>query len=69
MCWGNPFGFNVFKYSVLNRKVSAGFSKESALLSLIPVPGRLACIMSFILSTSLLVGARMARPSNQPGML
>ena len=53
MCWGNPFGFNVFKYSVLNRKASAGFSNVSALLSLTPVSGRLPCITLFIVSTSL----------------
>ena len=67
MCWGKPFGFSVFRYSVLNLKASSGFSRVSALSSLTPAFGNQSWITSLRASTSLFVGARNVRPSNHPG--
>ena len=65
-CCGNPFGLRVFRYSILNRKQSAGFSSVSALCNFIPFPGSRPCTTSFRESTYLLAGAKIVRPSSQP---
>ena len=69
LCCGKPLGRRVFRYSVLNLKASFGLARLSALFSLMPSPGSHSCIMSLSVSTSLLVGARIALPSNHPGVI
>ena len=66
-CCGNPLGLSLLRYSVLNLKISSGFSRVSALASFIPSSGKKSYITSLMVSTSLLVGANIVLPCSQPG--